>query len=223
MNFTRQLDFLSSLAKNNNREWFLSEQDTYLECRRQFTEFINRLIEEIGVFDSTLAGLEAKNCIFRINRDLRFSKDKTPYKTNFSAYLANGGKKSPKAGYYFHLEPGKSFIAGGIWMPPSDILHKIRQEIDYNQEEFTELTDSDSFKKYFGTLEGERLKSVPKGYSSDHPLIDTLRLKSFLMSAELPDKKLQDSKEKELIKLFEAMHPVNQFINRVFDDDEISD
>ena len=223
MNFTKQLEFLSALSVNNNREWFLNEQNTYLECRKQFTEFISRLIAGIGSFDNTVAGLETKNCIFRINRDLRFSKDKTPYKTNFSAYLANGGKKSPKAGYYFHLEPGKSFIAGGIWMPAGDTLLKIRQEIDYNQEEFNELIHSDTFIRYFGSLDGERLKSAPRGYSSDHPLVDILRLKSFLMTAKLPDKKLQDVKEKELFELFEAMSPVNQFINRVFDDYELSE
>lgn len=220
MNFTRQLDFLSALTKNNNREWFLNEQPVYLECRRQFTEFIHRLIEGISSFDRTLGGLETKNCIFRINRDLRFSKDKTPYKTNFSAYLADGGKKSPKAGYYFHLEPGKSFIAGGIWMPPGDILYRIRQEIDYNQEEFTGLINSVSFKKYFDKLEGECLKSVPKGFSANHPLIDTLRLKSFLLTVALPDKKLQDIEEKELVRIFEAMYPVIEFLNRVFDDYE---
>ncbi len=220
MNFTSQLQFLAQLANNNHKDWFHSHQDEYHRCRKEFTDFITELIAEISSFDHTLSGLEAKNCIFRVNRDLRFSKDKTPYKTNFSAYLADGGKKSPKAGYYFHLQPDESFIAGGIWTPPTDILNRIRQEIDYNTKEFVSLTQSEIFTKTFGQLEGERLKSTPKGYASDHPLIDTLRLKSFLISQKLPDQKLKKMDVKEFGRLFQQMFPIIEFINRVFDDEE---
>lgn len=211
------LKFLSGLEKNNTKEWFHENNDTYQNLRSEFIEFVGELIEEVSTFDKGVAGLDPKKCIFRINRDIRFSKDKSPYKNNFGAAMGEGGKKTEKAGYYFHAEPGKSFIAGGIWMPSSEVLTNIRQEIDYNQKEFKNLIEAKDFKKYFGELEGESLKTAPKGYTTDHPMIEVIRQKSFVMTHYFEDKELMEIKAKEVAKIFEKMKPVNEFLNRSFD------
>lgn len=217
MDFSKLLKFLKDLEKNNTKEWFHDHNDTYQNLRSEFIEFVGQLIEEIASFDKGVAGLDPKKCIFRINRDIRFSKDKSPYKTNFGAAMGEGGKKTEKAGYYFHAEPGKSFIAGGIWMPSSEVLSNIRQEIDYNQEEFKKLLEAKDFKKYFGELEGESLKTAPKGYTTDHPMIEVIRQKSFVMTHYYQDKELGELKAKEVAFVFEKMKPVNDFLNRSFD------
>lgn len=217
MDFSNLLKFLKDLEKNNTKEWFHENNETYQKLRSDFIQFVGQLIEEIAKFDKGVAGLDPKKCIFRINRDIRFSKEKSPYKTNFGAAMGEGGKKTEKAGYYFHAEPGKSFIAGGIWMPSSEVLSNIRQEIDYNQDEFKKLLETKDFKKYFGELEGESLKTAPKGYTTDHPLIEVIRQKSFVMTHYYEDKELKDIKAKEVAGVFEKMKPVNDFLNRSFD------
>lgn len=217
MDFSNLLKFLKDLEKNNTKEWFHENNETYQKLRSDFIQFVGQLIEEIAKFDKGVAGLDPKKCIFRINRDIRFSKEKSPYKTNFGAAMGEGGKKTEKAGYYFHAEPGKSFIAGGIWMPSSEVLSNIRQEIDYNQDEFKKLLETKDFKKYFGELEGESLKTAPKGYTTDHPLIEVIRQKSFVMTHYYEDKELKEIKAKEVAGVFEKMKPVNDFLNRSFD------
>lgn len=124
------LDFLTKLKKNNNRPWFDKNKDVYLKAKENFDGFITELLGAVAVFDSGIKGLEAKNCVYRIYRDIRFSKDKTPYKTYFSAGITPGGKNAYAPGYYLHVAPGKSVLAGGIWMPPPPQLNAIRQEID---------------------------------------------------------------------------------------------
>lgn len=214
MNSKPILSFLKDLKKNNNKEWFHANNQRYQEIKLQLMAFTDELIKGISTFEPEVSVLNAKDCMFRINRDIRFSSDKSPYKNNIGAYISQGGKKSDKAGYYLHFEPGNCFLAGGVWMPPSDILASIREEIDYNQEEFAKLLTSKDFKKYFKTLEGEKLKTAPKGYSSDHLMIDVLKSKSFLMIYPLEDKYLNPVKASELVKIFKAMKPVNDFLNR---------
>ena len=142
------LSFLKNLAKNNNKVWFDNHRNEYLESKKDFENFISALIKETSKFDSDIKELQIKDCVFRINRDIRFSKNKTPYKTNMGASLDRGGKKSVFAGYYFHMQPGgKSFIAGGIWMPMAPELKKIRQEVDYCFDEFKVIVNNKNFVK----------------------------------------------------------------------------
>src|SRR6266480_2770376 len=130
------LKFLKDLKKHNNKAWFDANRAAYETAKIDFENFIQSLLDRHGKNDADLTDLLARKCMFRINRDIRFSKDKSPYKTNFGASMDKGGKKSGFAGYYFHLEPGKSFVGGGLWMPAPDVVKKVRQEIDYCFDEF---------------------------------------------------------------------------------------
>jgi uncharacterized protein (TIGR02453 family) len=212
-------DFLSKLKKNNSKEWFDKNRPEYEIAKNNYRELIGELIQTIAKFDPSVKALEPKNCVFRINRDIRFSNDKTPYKVNMGASIAPGGKKSLTAGYYIHIQPGASFLAGGMWQPPAPQLSAIRQEIDYNTPEFKKLIGNKDFKKYFGTLSQEdKVKTSPKGYDKDHPEIESLKLKSFIMVHDLKDK---DVLSKDFIKqcgaIFKAMHPMNQFLRKACD------
>jgi uncharacterized protein (TIGR02453 family) len=211
------LEFLNTLKYNNNREWFQANQIAYKEAKKNFEVFVQELINEIITFDPELKGLEVKECVFRINRDIRFSNDKSPYKSNFGAFMVKGGKKNgdKSAGYYFHLEPGSSMIAGGAYVPPSPWLNAIREKISDEPEEFLAILNEKEFKKFFGTIEGEKLKTAPKGYPSDHPQIEYLKLKSYLAMTEVPDDKIiAPDYLGYAIKGFKAMKPLNDFLNR---------
>ncbi len=183
------LDFLVAIRCNNNREWFQQNKSTYLEARHNFDTFVQELIDKLVAFEPILKGLEAKSCVYRINRDIRFSNDKSPYKTHFGAFIVRGGRKNGDrfAGYYFHIEPGKSIIAGGAYMPPSPWLASIRHKIDEEPEKLLKIINSRDFTSHFGKIEGEQLKTAPKGYAIDHPYIELLRYKSFLAFKELRD------------------------------------
>lgn len=208
------LKFLSELKENNSREWMEANKKRYQSVRAGFEEMIASLIQKIGAFDPDIAGLQVKECVFRINRDVRFSNDKSPYKITFSAYIGKGGKKAEKAGYYLQISPAGSFLAGGRFMPSSEDLKKIRQEIDYNADAFLQLMQAADFKKYFGSLSGEALARAPKGYPIDHPMVDFLKMKSFLM--EFPLAKAPASYEElsqQAAQVFKAMKPMNDFLN----------
>jgi uncharacterized protein (TIGR02453 family) len=168
--------------------------------------------------------VSARDCLFRINRDIRFSKDKTPYKTNFGASIKRGGRKSPFAGYYFHCEPGASFIGGGLWMPDNTTLKNMRQEIDYCWEEFNAILKGQKFKSIYGDLykgEGMSLATNPKGYEKDNPAIEYLKLKSFIAETPVSDEELtQASIHKKTVAAFEALMPLLLFINRTMDQDQ---
>lgn len=210
------LKFLKDLDKNNNKPWFDTHRDQYEQARSIFLENVGQLITGISAFDKTIASLEPKNCIFRINRDVRFSKDKKPYKNNLAAYFNKDGKKGNGAGYYLHIQPGKSFVAGGIWMPEAPELAKIRQEIDYHFDELIRVTGTTSFKKRFpNALEKEgSLQRPPRGYDDSNPAIDLIKLKSFIVSAPLKDELLTSKAcNKEVLKSFETMYPVITFLN----------
>ncbi len=214
------LSFLKSLKKNNNKPWFDENRDKYESARTNFQEFITELLHNMAAFDPDMKDLEAKKCMFRINRDIRFSKNKTPYKVNISAHFNKGGKKSVNAGYYIHLQPGgNSFVGGGVWMPEAVELKKLRQEVDYCFPEFKKIVNSPVFKKQYGELEKEdMLVNVPKGYDKENPAGEFLKLKSFVATKNISDEELLSPKFcGELIVAFKALMPLLKFMNRAFD------
>ena len=213
------VSFLKELKKNNNKTWFDNHKGKYLSAKNDFENFVQEIIVKISAFDDDIKELQPKNCTFRINRDIRFSKDKTPYKTNMGASFNRGGKKSIFAGYYFHLEPGgKSFVGGGLWMPEPIALKKLRQEIDYCFPEFKKIITSPSFKKQYPGLEMDEtqmLVNVPKGYEKDNPAAAFLKLKSFVATKDIPDTLLLKEDLLDEVDLdFRALMPLVKFMNR---------
>jgi len=213
------VSFLKELKRNNNKTWFDNHKAKFLSAKNDFENFVQEIIKVISAFDNDIKDLQAKNCTFRINRDIRFSKDKTPYKTNMGASFNRGGKKSIFGGYYFHLEPGgKSFVGGGLWMPDPIALKKLRQEIDYCFPEFQKIISNPSFKKQYNNLEmneGQMLVNVPKGYDKENPAASFLKLKSFVATKNISDTLLTNSGLlKETAKAFEALMPLVKFMNR---------
>ena len=212
--------FLQELKRNNNRDWFLSHKKEYQKVKKEVQDFLAPLLVDMLKVDPGLEGLAPKDCMFRINRDIRFSADKSPYKTNIGLVLSPGGKKSGLGCYYLHLDPDSSFIGGGVYMPEKEALAAIRQEIDYNLDEFQALISTPSFKKHFGTLNAEHsLKRAPKGYEEDNPAIEYLRLKSFTATKSVNWKKLNaDKLHQECLDTFAALRPFNAFLNRALSD-----
>jgi uncharacterized protein (TIGR02453 family) len=209
------LTFLSGLKLNNEREWFNNNRSRYEEARKNFEAFVQAVISEIVKFDPIYKGLEAKSCIFRINRDTRFSHDKSVYKTNFGAFMVRGGKKNGDRfpGYYFHIEPGSSFAAGGAYVPPTPWLNAIREKIGENADKLIRIVNNKEFKKYFGALDGEKLKTAPKGYPRDHPYIELLKMKSFLAYRSISDRELtSESCFDMVVSAFRAMKPLHDFL-----------
>lgn len=219
MNISQTIAFLSALKENNNKPWFDANRKWYEEVKNDWNKSVTQLIKSIAVFDVEIGSLEAKNCVFRINRDVRFSKDKSPYKTNFGAYFSKGGKKSKFGGYYVHLDPQECFVGVGIWMPEPPELQKIRQEIDYHFDEFKSIVEESGLKKVFGTLEGEKLSSVPKGYDKDNPAAEYLKYKSFIVSKTIDVKNMNESQFMDtVLKHFQTAKPLNDFLNKALDE-----
>jgi uncharacterized protein (TIGR02453 family) len=210
------LDFLTAIKCNNNRDWFIANRPLYLSAKENFESFVQEVIDRIVLFDPIIKGLEAKSCVFRINRDIRFSNDKSPYKSHFGAFIVRGGKKNGDkyAGYYFHIEPGASIMAGGAYTPPAPWLSAIREKISDSPEEFLKITGEKNFIKYFKSIDGEKLKTAPKGYPKDHPHIELLKYKSYLVVNEAPDK-LVLSKDymDHVVNVFKTMKPLNDYLN----------
>ena len=211
------LKFLRDLKKNNNKPWFDAHRKEYEAAKNDFAVFIQAVIDKHAKSDDTIKSISAKDCMFRINRDIRFSKDKSPYKTNMGAYINRGGKKSVFGGYYFHCEPGHSFVGGGLWMPMPPELNKVRQEIDYNFDGFKKIITSKKFRSVYKDLSRDPeyvLTRVPKGYEADNPAADYLKMKSFVALTSLKD---ADLLSKDLLKkttaAFEALQPLVGFIN----------
>ncbi len=203
-------DFLRKLKENNNREWFNENKDFYLKAKAEFEDFLQNLIERVGEFEPLVKSLTPKDVMFRIYRDTRFSKDKRPYKEFFCAFLAAGGKKSPFAGYYIHLEPENTFVGGGVYCPKGEILRAVREFIYQNLEQFKQIIENQDFIKTFGGVYGEKLKVAPRGFPKDFEHIDLLKYKSYALMSPLPEKfVLQD-----VISIFEKMKPFNDFLNK---------
>jgi uncharacterized protein (TIGR02453 family) len=212
------LEFLKDLKSNNNREWFQANKGRYEQARKTFESFINDLIPRIREIDPLIDMITAKDCAFRIYRDVRFSADKSPYKPNMGAYIARGGKGSPMAGYYVHFEPGASFLAGGIYMPPPDILKKIREEIYYQADDFKKIVFNEDFVKIFGKIDDPgKMKNPPKGYSKDFPDIDLLKYRSYAVMHTVPDNVLlKDDYMDYALRVFQVLYPLNVYFNRMF-------
>ena len=209
------IDFLSQLEKNNDRDWFKANKGLYQTAKSDFEEFINKLIAGVHKFDPEIGTLSAKDCVFRIFRDVRFSKDKSPYKTNMGGFIAKGGRKGGLAGYYLHIDKNQSFIAGGMHMPAADVLKKVRQEIMYNVEEFKSIIYKSTFQKTFGQIEGEKLKRPPKDFPADFEDIDLLKFKSYtVMHPVNTDQILDQNFENYTVGIFQEMFTLNQFLNK---------
>ena len=215
---TSTIKFLKDLKKNNNKPWFDKNRKVYEAAKADFISFIPAVIDQHGKKDASIKNLLAKDCLFRINRDVRFAKDKSPYKTNMGASINKGGRKAENsAGYYFHLEPGGVFTGGGIWMPMPDELKKVRQEIDYNFTDFKKIIAAKKFKTVYGELSSNpeyKLSRVPKGYDPENPAAEFLKLKSYIAMIKISD---ADLSSKDLVKktvaAFEALQPLIEFIN----------
>jgi uncharacterized protein (TIGR02453 family) len=214
-------NFLKKLKKNNRKEWFDAHKDEFLEAKDEFEAFVTKVLAGLRKFDKDIgADLQPKQCIFRIYRDIRFSKDKTPYKTHMSADINPGGRKSGKAGYYFQLSPGHSFVAGGLWMPEPPVLQAIRQEIDYSPEKLLGTLKSPSLRKYFKGLDDEdKMSTAPKGFDKNHPQIDLLRNRHFLVSTTLSDAQMQGPKAVDaLLGPMKAMLPLLKYLREAQED-----
>jgi uncharacterized protein (TIGR02453 family) len=207
------LDFLRKLYKNNNREWFQANKKAFDAAQDNITAFAGYLIGEIGKFDEVVAGVDPRSCVFRIYRDVRFSKDKSPYKTNLGAYISPGGRKSMQPGYYFHLQPGHSFIAGGKHIPDGPELLKIRTAIAHDTDAFLKIVESKKFRDAFGEMRGDKLKSAPKGFDPGHKAVDYLKLKEFMAFTEIDDDALTSPGfPKSLVSTTKAMYPLVAFL-----------
>ncbi len=209
------LQFLSELSENNTRDWFQANKKDFEAAKKNIESVVSEVIAGLVEYEPEFSNLEAKKAIFRIYRDTRFSKNKAPYKTNMGAWMAKGGRKSPFAGFYFHIQPGGSFLAGGVYHPEAKVLKGIREGIDYDAQSLRDVIGSDEFMTQFGEMGGDKLKTAPKGYAKDHPDIDLLRHKSFLMSKNLSDDDIlaEDFVQKAL-KVYGAMVPLNTYLNQ---------
>ena len=213
------LKFLIDLAENNNRDWFQANKKLFDAAQDNMTAFAGYLIGEVGKFDDSVAAIDPKSCVFRIYRDVRFSKDKSPYKVNLGAYISSGGRKSMQPGYYFHIQPGQSFIAGGKHIPDGPETLKIRNAIAENTDEFIKVVEKKSFRDVFGELRGDRLKSAPKGFNPEHKAVEYLKLKEFMAFGELHDDKFLTSAEfaKHLVKTIKEMYPLVAFLRQALE------
>ncbi len=213
--------FLTDLKQNNNREWFQENKHRYLEAKKHVEDAINQAILIISNVDPSLGTLSAKDCMFRINRDIRFSKDKSPYKTNFGASITRGGRKGEWAGYYIHLEPKNSFIGGGYYKPSAQHLKTIRTEIFENFEEFTDIVESEYFKTIFPDFYGDAVKTAPKGFPKDFEGIEWLRYKSYAVLRALQDGVVQSEAYFEVVKeTVQTLYPLNRFINMALENEQ---
>lgn len=207
------LDFLKKLEKNNNREWFNEHKKLFTVATEDVTSFIEELIREIARFDKEIGKIDAKKSLFRIYRDTRFSHNKDPYKINFGA---NIGYKN--AGYYLHIQPKQSFLAGGIYMLENDKLKELRKEISGNAEVFQRIAGEESFCRYFGGLSEEgKLKDVPAGFKKEDPVAEYLKLKYFVAVRPVSDKELlEKDAPKKFAEIYKALKPLKDFLNAPF-------
>ena len=209
------VDFLRKLEKNNDRDWFNANKDTFMRANDNVIAVTGDLIGRISKFDPTVVGIDPKSCVFRIYRDVRFSKDKSPYKTNLGAFIAPGGKKAMLPGYYFHVQPRMFFSAAGKHMPDNSELLKIRNYIVANTKEFFKIVEAKKFHDRFvgGFHEGDKLIKPPKGFDADHAAIEYLKRKSFTVGEEFTEKDATSNDyPKKLADSFKAAYPLVEFL-----------
>lgn len=216
--------FIAELQQHNSREWFEQNRPRYEQARADFLDLMDALLKEMVAFDPVAENQQAKDTVFRIYRDVRFSKNKDPYKDHFGAYIAKGGRKSFFPGYYLHLCPNnRSFLAGGVWYLPAEEMKAVRQEIDYNLEELHEILHHPGFRQYFGQLSGEKLTRPPKGYDKDNPAVELLKFKHWTASFPLHDEDLTSDRLLDLtLSAMRAIKPLNDFFTRPLDDVKVS-
>ena len=209
------LDFMAQLAANNNKEWMDAHRGEYQKARGHFKKLTAQVLEGLKETDESLLNVRPEGCMFRINRDIRFSPNKAPYKSWMSAAIAEGGRQAPSAHYYFHLQPGnESLVAGGIYTPAPDQLRKIRQEVDYNASELKKIVDEPQFKELYGPLQGEKLQRPPKGYTAEHPNLELLKLKSFMAMRTYSDDEVRDPGfAGKLVEALRIVQPFNEYLN----------
>lgn len=208
-------DYLEDLKKNNHRDWFHANKPRYEAVKKNVISLLEEVVPELEKLDSDIKNLEPRKCLFRINRDIRFSKDKSPYKTNFGGFMVKDGKSSGNAGYYIHFEPGNSLIAGGIHMPQAPNLKKVRQEIYYNVDEFKSILETALSSGKFREFLGDKLKRPPKGFPADFPDIDLLKYKSYGLVHMISDEVCySEGFETYLMQIFAQINPMVRFINR---------
>ena len=209
------IGFLRKLEKSNTRDWFNANKTLFIRANDNVIALAGDLIDRISKFDETVAGVDPKTCVFRIYRDVRFSKDKSPYKTNLGAFIAPGGKKAMLPGYYFHVQPGMFFAAAGKHLPDAGELLKIRKAVVTDTKDFLKIVEGKPFRDRFGDLDGERLSRPPKGFDADHPAIEYLKLKSFTVSEEFTAKDAASSGyTKMLADSFKAAYPLVVFLRK---------
>lgn len=214
-------DFLKSIEENNNREWFNDNKNLYLDAKKIFEELVDFVGHEIEKFDPDFKFTSTKDYTFRFNRDTRFSKDKQPYKTNFGAYFSPGGRKSPMAGYYIHLQRGMSFFGGGVYHPENDKLKAIRKEIYYSAHQLDSILNDKSFKEIFPALMDDKLKNGPRDFPKDSPALEYLKYKSFAVTHQITDKEVfkYDFVE-NVLKGFTILMSLNKYLNNAIKIDE---
>jgi uncharacterized protein (TIGR02453 family) len=218
------LQFLKDLIANNNTEWMHANKKRYENYKKDYHQYIAEILAEIKPLDKSLEPLEVKNCTFRINRDIRFSKDKSPYKTNMGVWFSQNKNRKNSPGYYIHFEKGNSFIAGGVWCPEPDELKKIRKEIEFFHDDLEKIVNDKTFKKEFVALSREEnnvLKNAPKGFEPTHPAIEFLKLKSFTASQRIDDKLFTEPDfSKKIAQKLITLKPMNDFLNRALETEE---
>lgn len=213
------LNFLKDLEANNAREWFDLNRDRYDATRKQFLVVAEQLIHDIRLFDDEVPALNPKDCVFRIFRDVRFSKDKLPFKSNYGCFVARGGKKSGFAGYYLHIQPGECFLSGGIYMPLPEYLQAIRQEIYYHPKKYIDLIENKEFKSTYTLEYSNKLKTAPKGYPKDWEHLDLIKNRNYAFGHQIEEQELlaPDFIEKA-IELFKVIYPLNRYLNKAVDE-----
>ena len=207
--------FLKELRENNSRDWFKINKKRYDALFKTHVSVIQQLINRIAMFDPEIAALDAKSCIYRIYRDIRFSNDKTPYKTFIGAYMTGfGGRTSSYGGYYLHIDPDNPLVSGGVWQPEAKLLKLLRWDIYNNIEEFISIIENVKFNLTFGGLEGESLHRMPVGFPKDCPYESILRRKSFIVTSVIPEELFysEDWMDK-VIEIFKLVYPFNRFLN----------
>ena len=218
------LKFLNDLIANNNTEWMHANKKRYENYKKDYHNFIGSILIEMKKLDKSLEPLEVKNCTFRINRDIRFSKDKSPYKTNMGVWMSQDRTQKNAPGYYIHYEPGKCFVAGGVWCPETNELKKIRKEIEFFYDDLEGIVSNKNFKKEFGQLdrsENNVLKKAPKDFEANHPAIEFLKLKSFTTSVKINESVFTEADfSKKIAAKLILLKPLNDFLKRGLETEE---
>lgn len=213
--------FLSQIAKHNDREWFHAHQPEYKAARASYEAYVQEMILRIAAFDPSVVYQTSKSCIYRFARDTRFSADKSPYKRHFGAFVCSHGRKSYRGGYYLHLEPGNSLIAGGSWCPPAPLLKHIREAIVDDLDRFRSIVEAPAFRELFPVVGEDFVKTTPKGFPKDFPFPEYIRPRLYTVWHPIPDTLFSEPDSQDRIEqMFHTMAPLNAFLNEIFDDYE---